>query len=134
MYTISMLKSILFIALGATTGATLRWWIGLKLNSWFPAIPPGTLVANLVGSFIIGLMIAYFATNAGVSPEWRLLIITGLCGSLTTFSTFSAETLTLLQQGQYLFALGAIALHVCGSITMTFAGLLSWNGIKMLLG
>lgn len=129
-----MLKPIIFIALGATIGATLRWMIGLKLNSLFPTIPPGTIVANLVGSYIIGFAIAWFASHPGIAPEWKLLIVTGLCGSLTTFSTFSAEILTLIQQGQTIWALGAIATHVCGALLMTFAGMLSWNAIKAISG
>lgn len=122
-----MLKTILVIALGAATGAVLRWLLGLRLNSLFPAIPPGTLAANLVGGYIIGVAIAYFASAPNIAPEWRLLVITGFCGGLTTFSTFSAETLILIQQGRLGIAAGAIALHVSGSLLMTFAGLLSWQ-------
>lgn len=122
-----MLKSVLAIALGASAGAILRWLLGLKLNNLFPAIPPGTLVANVVGGYIIGVAIAYFASNPQISPEWRLLIITGFCGGLTTFSTFSAESLTLIQQGRPAMALAAIGLHVSGSLVATFAGLISWQ-------
>lgn len=122
-----MLKTILAISLGAVAGALFRWFLGARLNSLFPAIPPGTLVANLIGGYIIGLAIAYFASAPNIAPEWRLLIVTGFCGSLTTFSTFSAETLTLVQQGRLGMAGGAIALHVSGSLLMTFAGLLSWQ-------
>ncbi len=122
-----MFKTILVIALGAATGAVLRWFLGLRLNSLFPAIPPGTLLANLIGGYIIGVAIAYFASAPNIAPEWRLLVITGFCGGLTTFSTFSAETLILIQQGRLGTAAGAIALHVSGSLLMTFAGLLSWQ-------
>ena len=122
-----MLKTILVIALGAATGGVLRWFIGLRLNSLFPSIPPGTLLANLIGGYIIGVAIAYFASAPNIAPEWRLLVITGFCGGLTTFSTFSAETLILIQQGRLGTAAGAIALHVSGSLLMTFAGLLSWQ-------
>lgn len=122
-----MLKTILVIALGAATGAVLRWLLGLRLNSLFPSIPPGTLLANLIGGYIIGVAIAYFASAPNIAPEWRLLVITGFCGGLTTFSTFSAETLILIQQGRLGVAAGAIALHVSGSLLMTFAGLLSWQ-------
>jgi len=94
-----VLKSILVISLGAAVGAVLRWALGLKLNSLLPELPPGTVVANLVGAYIIGIAIAYFATSPSISSEWRLLIITGFCGGLTTFSTFSAEVVSLLQQG-----------------------------------
>jgi CrcB protein len=122
-----VLKTILVIALGAATGGVLRWLLGLRLNSLFPTIPPGTLAANLIGGYIIGIAIAYFASAPNIAPEWRLLIITGFCGGLTTFSTFSAETLILIQQGRLGIAAGAIALHVSGSLLMTFAGLLSWQ-------
>ncbi|MCY1294555.1 putative fluoride ion transporter CrcB [compost metagenome] len=122
-----MLKPILAIALGSSVGALLRWWLGLKLNNLFPSIPPGTLMANLVGGYIIGVAVAYFASAPNLSPEWRLLIITGFCGGLTTFSTFSAEIVTLLQQGRLTMALGAVAIHVSGSLLMTFAGLISWH-------
>lgn len=118
-----MLKSIVAIALGASLGALLRWWLGLALNSYFPAIPLGTLAANLVGGYIIGLAIAFFASYSAVPLEWRLFIITGFCGGLTTFSTFSAEIVILLQQGRGLWACGAAALHLLGSVLMTFAGI-----------
>jgi fluoride exporter len=118
-----MWKSILAITIGAALGALLRWHLGTRLNSLFPTIPPGTLVANLVGAYVIGLGIAFFATYSAISPEWRLLIITGFCGGLTTFSTFSAEVTTLLQQGRINWALGAVAVHVVGSVAMTFAGI-----------
>ena len=118
-----MWKSILAVALGAALGALLRWLLGAKLNSVFPTIPPGTLVANLFGAYVIGLGIAFFATFSSISPEWRLLVITGFCGGLTTFSTFSAELTLLLQQGRLVWALGAVAAHVLGSVLMTFAGI-----------
>ncbi len=118
-----MWKSILAIALGAALGALLRWQLGDKLNSVFPAIPPGTLAANLMGAYIVGLSIAFFATFPGISSEWRLLVITGFCGGLTTFSAFSAEITLLLQEGRISWALGAVAAHVLGSVVMTFAGI-----------
>lgn len=83
-----MLKSLAVIAVGASLGAWLRWLLGVKLNALFPTIPPGTVVANMVGGYIIGLAIAFLAASPTLSPEWRLLIITGFCGGLTTFSTF----------------------------------------------
>ena len=101
-----MWKSILAVAIGATLGALLRWQLGTRLNSIFPTIPPGTLAANLIGAYVVGLGIAFFATFSAISPEWRLLVITGFCGGLTTFSTFSAEIATLLQQGQQRAQLG----------------------------
>lgn len=117
------MKTVLAISLGASLGALLRWGLGLKLNSLFPPMPPGTLVANLVGGYIIGVAMAYFASAPAISPEWRLLISTGFCGGLTTFSTFSVEVVSLLQEGRAAMAGGVIAVHVIGSAVMTFLGI-----------
>ncbi|VVN79761.1 fluoride efflux transporter CrcB [Pseudomonas fluorescens] len=124
-----MLKPLLVIAIGASLGAWLRWLLGMKLNALFPTIPPGTVVANMIGGYIIGVAIAFLAASPTLSPEWRLLIITGFCGGLTTFSTFSAETVALIQEGRLLWALGSISLHVLGSLVMTAAGLLFYQMI-----
>ena len=118
-----MWKSVAAIAVGSALGALLRWQLGDKLNSLFPTIPPGTLAANLIGAYVVGLCVAFFATYAAISPEWRLLLITGFCGGLTTFSTFSVEVTALLQQGRVAWALGAISIHVVGSLAMTLAGI-----------
>ena len=118
-----MWKSIIAISLGAALGALLRWVLGTKLNSFFPTIPPGTLAANLIGGYVIGVAIAFFAWFSTLAPEWRLVVVTGFCGGLTTFSTFSAEIVTLLREEQLLWALAAIAVHVVGSVLMTFAGI-----------
>lgn len=118
-----MWKSVLAIGLGAALGALLRWQLGSKLNSVFPTIPPGTLAANLVGAYIVGICVAFFATFSAISPEWRLLVVTGFCGGLTTFSTFSAEVVTLLHQGRLAWAATAVATHVIGSLAMTSAGI-----------
>ena len=118
-----MLKSVLAISTGASIGALLRWFLGAALNSFFPLIPLGTLVANLIGGYLIGLAIAIFAASPGFAPEWRLFIITGCLGALTTFSTFSAEVTSLMQEGRLAWACGAVAVHVCGSLLMTFAGM-----------
>ncbi|MES2237158.1 MAG: fluoride efflux transporter CrcB [Pseudomonadota bacterium] len=125
-----MLKPIIAISLGSSLGALLRWGLGIQLNSLFPTVPPGTLSANLIGGYIIGLAVGYFAQAPDIAPEWRLLIITGFCGGLTTFSTFSAEVVDLLQQGRLNWAVGAIAIHVTGSLLMTLAGLASWQWLK----
>jgi|SRR5450631_3026027 CrcB protein len=122
--------SIAAIALGSAIGGLLRWFLSLQLNTYFPAIPPGTLVSNLAGGYIVGLAVAYFATAPAIAPEWRLFLITGFCGGLTTFSTFSAEVVTLLQQGRLAWAAGAIALHLTGSLAMTVAGMASWQWLK----
>lgn len=118
-----MWKSVSAIALGAAFGALLRWQLGLKLNALFPTVPPGTLAANLIGGYVIGLGLAFFSALPGLAPEWRLLVVTGFCGGLTTFSTFSAEIATLLQQGRPSWALASVATHVIGSVLMTFAGI-----------
>ena len=125
-----MLKPVIAVCVGASLGALLRWWLGSQLNSFFPAIPPGTLAANLVGGYVGGIAIAFFATYSAIAPEWRLLIITGFCGGLTTFSTFSAELVTLLQQGRSLWAFGAAAAHLGGSVLMTLAGIGTVNWIR----
>ncbi len=126
----AMWKSVFAIAIGAAAGALLRWFLGLRLNSLFPSLPPGTLAANLIGGYIIGVAVALFADMPALSPLWRLLIITGFCGGLTTFSTFSAEVVDLLRQGQLQPALAAIATHVSGSLLMTMAGIASWQWLK----
>lgn len=118
-----MWKPIIALSVGGSLGTLLRWWLGATLNAHFPTIPPGTLAANLVGGYVVGLAVAFFATYPALAPEWRLFVITGFCGGLTTFSTFSAEVVTLLQQGQALWALTAAATHLFGSLLMTFAGI-----------
>ncbi|EXI87233.1 MAG: chromosome condensation membrane protein [Candidatus Accumulibacter sp. BA-94] len=118
-----MWKSILAVSVGAALGALLRWQLGVRLNAMLPTVPPGTLVANLFGAYVIGLAIAFFAFSAALSPEWRLLVITGFCGGLTTFSTFSAELAVLLQQGRLLWAGVLVLAHVVGSLLMTIAGM-----------
>ena len=118
-----MIRSIVAISVGASLGALLRWWLGLALNALWPTVPPGTLVANLVGGYLVGLAIAFFATYSAIAPEWRLFVITGFCGGLTTFSTFSAEIVTLLQQGRATWALAAAGAHLAGSVLATVAGI-----------
>jgi len=125
-----MLKAVVAIFLGSGLGALLRWWLGNHLNSRFPAIPPGTLSANLIGGYMVGVAIAFFASYSAIAPEWRLFVITGFCGGLTTFSTFSAEVVTLLQQGQSLWAIAAAAAHVAGSLVMTLAGIGTVHWLK----
>lgn len=125
-----MLNAILAISAGASLGAVSRWLLGLALNSLFPLIPPGTLAANLIGGYLIGLALAFLSQNAGLPPEWKLFIVTGFLGGLTTFSTFSAEIVHLLQQGRLLVAGGAIALHVIGSLAMTLLGLATFSLLR----
>jgi fluoride exporter len=116
-------RAIVAISIGGSLGALLRWWLGIVLNSYFPSVPPGTHAANLIGAYVVGVAVAFFATYTAIAPEWRLFVITGFCGGLTTFSTFSAEMVALLQQGRAGVALGGAALHLVGSLLMTFAGI-----------
>lgn len=125
-----MWKPVIAIALGSAIGGLLRWVLSLQFNALFPAIPPGTLLANLLGGYVVGLAVAYFVSAPDIAPEWRLLIITGFCGGLTTFSTFSAEVVTLIQQGRVAWAAGAIGVHLAGSLAMTVAGMASWQWIR----
>ncbi len=115
-------RALVAVALGGLLGCLLRWFLALLLNRYFPTLPPGTLAANLVGCYVIGVAFAVFAAYPGTPPEWRLFVTTGFCGGLTTFSTFSVEVVTLLQAGRLRWALGAVAVHVIGSLAMTLAG------------
>lgn len=117
------MKSIAAISIGAALGALLRWWLGGRLNALFPTIPPGTLAANLIAAYVVGVAMALFATWSAVSPEWRLFVITGFCGGLSTFSTFSAELVTLLKRGNGLWVMGHVGAHLAGSVLLTFLGI-----------
>lgn len=118
-----MWRSFVAVALGGAIGCVFRWYLAIFLNRYFPLIPPGTLAANLIGCYLIGVAVGFFTTYPTVAPEWRIFITTGFCGGLTTFSTFSAEVVTLLQSGRSIFALGAVTAHLGGSLLMTFAGI-----------
>jgi fluoride exporter len=111
------------IGAGAIMGALLRWGLGLWLNPLLPQLPLGTLAANLGGGYIIGLAIAFFELHQGLAPEYRLFLVTGFLGALTTFSTFSAEAVTTLMRGQYAWGLVIISTHLLGSLLMTVAGI-----------
>jgi CrcB protein len=113
------------VGLGAILGAWLRWWLGLTLNPIFPTLPLGTLAANLFGGYLIGVAVAFFGQHPGLSPEARLFAITGFLGALTTFSTFSAEVVTLLARAQYLWAFATATVHLFGSLAMTALGLVT---------
>ena len=114
---------------GAGVGARLRWWLGAMLNPVFPTIPLGTVAANLIGGLLVGVASAFFAHNASLPPEWRLLIITGFMGGLTTFSTFSVEVVDLLGRQEYWWAAGAAGVHLIGSLLLTVVGILIANAM-----
>ncbi|MEO8802049.1 MAG: fluoride efflux transporter CrcB [Rudaea sp.] len=116
------LTAFLVTGCGAFFGACLRYAFGLALNPVFPTIPLGTLAANLLGGLVVGAMMALFMQFQTLSPELRLFIVTGFLGGLTTFSTFSAETVTLLLRREYLWAFGIIGAHLIGSLVMTLVG------------
>jgi CrcB protein len=118
-----MWKAVVAVCIGSSLGALLRWWLALFLNAQFPNLPPGTLAANLIGGYIIGVAVAVFAAYSTIPPEWRLFVITGFCGGLTTFSTYSAEIVNLMQQGRLMWAATHAAAHLAGSVLMTFAGI-----------
>jgi CrcB protein len=115
------------VGAGAVLGAWLRWGLSAWLNPASPGLPLGTLAANIGGGYAIGLLVAFFAANASIAPEWRLACITGFLGALTTFSTFSAEAVELLMAGRY----GAAALHsgahLFGSILATLLGIATYR-------
>lgn len=126
--------AVLAIGIGATLGALLRWVLGTQLNALFPSLPPGTLVANLLGGYLIGLAMAVFSSHPSLPPEWRLFIITGFLGGLTTFSTFSAEVVQQLMEGRAGWALATVAVHVAGSVGMTLLGIGSvalWRNLRL---
>ena len=118
-----MFMQAMLVAVGAACGAVLRWLFGLGLNGLFPAMPLGTLTANLLGGYLMGIMMALLAMPLGYAPELRLLVVSGFLGGLTTFSAFSGEVVRLLQQGRLGLAGAEIGLHVVGSVTLTLLGI-----------
>ena len=117
------LLAVLAVFVGAGLGALLRWGLGARLNPVFPTLPLGTLAANLLGGLLVGVAVAWFGRHAGVPPELRLFLITGFLGGLTTFSTFSAEVVTLLARGEYGWGLAAAVAHLAGSLALTALGI-----------
>ncbi|MFN5100129.1 MAG: fluoride efflux transporter CrcB [Burkholderiaceae bacterium] len=122
--------SLASIAVGATLGAWLRWGLSLWLNARIATLPLGTLAANLIGAYLIGLAVGFFNDWPQLSPEWRLLAITGFLGGLTTFSTFSAEAVALLQQRDYLAVMLHTGMHLLGSVALCIAGLATWRWLS----
>lgn len=120
----------LAVGTGAAIGALVRWRLAEALNALWPSLPAGTLAANLIGGYGVGLAVAVFAQQPDISPAWRLFVITGFLGGLTTFSTFSAEVVALLQQGRTLAAAGAAAAHLAGSVLATLAGIATVEALR----
>jgi fluoride exporter len=120
-----MFWSIIAVAIGGALGSLLRWALGLQLNALFPHLPLGTLASNVLAGFIIGVAIEGFARLPDLPVEWRLFVITGLMGGLSTFSSFSAEVVASLEQGQYFWAAGEIGIHLLASFSMTALGIAS---------
>ncbi|CAM9821351.1 unnamed protein product [Phaeothamnion confervicola] len=115
-------SAFMAVGIGAALGAWLRWMLSTWFNPVAPTLPLGTLAANLVGGYLVGVAVAYFAANSSLAPEWRLLCITGFLGGLTTFSTFSAESVQMLMAAQYGSAVLHTSAHLAGSLAATFAG------------
>lgn len=116
-----MMQLLLAVFIGGGTGSVARWLLSMRFNPMHQTIPLGTLTANLVGAFIIGAGLAWFNRMPHIDPVWKLLITTGFCGGLTTFSTFSAEVVFLLQEGKVSWALLNVAVNLLGSFAMTAA-------------
>jgi CrcB protein len=117
------------VAIGAVLGAWLRWALSYWLNPRIAQLPLGTLVANLIGGYLIGIAVAAFAVHPSVSPFWRLLLITGFLGGLTTFSTFSAENVVLLQGEQWAAASLHVLAHLGGSLAATMVGIVTYRAL-----
>ena len=120
-----MIASVASICAGASLGALLRWLLAGRYNHLFPALPLGTLAANLIGGYLVGIAVAVFAHMPEISPQARLFVVTGFLGGLTTFSTFSAEVVTQLQQGHTAWALATALAHLLGSFALTALGIAS---------
>ncbi len=115
------------VGVGAALGAWLRWALSVAFNARVEWLPLGTLAANLVGGYLIGICVALFQDMPELAPEWRLLLVTGFLGGLTTFSTFSAEAVALIQRGSYGWALLHSGVHLLGSVVLCIAGIASWR-------
>jgi CrcB protein len=123
-------RALAAVALGGMLGCVLRWLLALAFNRYFPTVPPGTLIANLLGCYIIGIALAFFTQNPNYPIEWRLFITTGFCGGLTTFSTFSAEVVLHYESGKPGGALLTLGTNLVGSLLMTLAGLATVRALR----
>ena len=124
-----MITGLLAVGIGAMLGAWMRWGLSAWLNARAPHFPMGTLVSNLIGGYLVGLAVAYFATRHDLAPELRLFVITGFLGGLTTFSTFSSEVTQLLLRGEYALGGGLALVHVAGSLLLTIGGLATFRAL-----
>ena len=125
-----MWLSILAIFCGAGLGALLRAGFNLATVGVSSMLPLGTFISNMVGGYLIGIAVAFFGSNPNLSPEWKLFVITGFLGGLTTFSSFSAEVVGFMQRGEVSWALGTAFLHLVGSLGLTFLGILTYQALK----
>jgi len=117
------MHAVLAICFGASLGALARWQLGLWLNQGHALLPWGTLAANWVGAWLVGVAVVFFQSQTQLDPAWRLALVTGFLGALTTFSTFSAEVVAMLQHARYALALATASLHLLGSLALTLAGM-----------
>jgi CrcB protein len=124
-----MVAGFVAVGVGAALGAWLRWGLAAWLNPRIAGFPLGTLAANLVGGYLVGLAIAYFTARHGLAPEVRLFVITGFLGGLTTFSTFSAEVVQLLMHGDMAAGAGLALAHLAGSLVLTVAGIATFRAL-----
>jgi CrcB protein len=122
--------SWLAVGVGAAIGAWLRWGLAVWLSDVHAHVQVGTLSANLLGGYLVGIALGFFSSNTGLPPEWRLFAVTGFLGGLTTFSTFSGEAMLLLQRGQYGWALAHTSLHLLGSIGCAIAGFATFRAFS----
>lgn len=123
------LYGVIAVGFGAALGAWLRWWLGMLLNPVFPSLPLGTLAANLIGGYLVGVAVAFFS-HSSLPPEARLFVITGFMGGLTTFSTFSAEVVAAYSRSEYLWGSVEAGVHLFGSFAMTALGMLTVSLIR----
>jgi CrcB protein len=124
-----MIAQLAAIAAGATLGAWLRWGLAHWLNPRLADFPLGTLAANLLGGYLVGIAVAFFSANTSIAPEWRLLAITGFLGGLTTFSTFSAEVMLLVQEDRLPMAVVLALVHLLGSLALTALGFVTYRAV-----